>query len=49
MSKNRKSWIIRIMSNIQEENICNFIIECCEKNKAIRTKSFVCYDGKINS
>ena len=47
--KNRKSGIIRIMSDTQEENICNFIIDCREKNKAIGPKSIVCYTGKINA
>ena len=36
------------MSDIQEDNICNFIIDCREKNKAIGTKSIVCYASKIN-
>ena len=36
------------MSDIQEESICNFILEFREKNKAVGTKSIVCYVGKIN-
>ena len=45
--KNRNSG--RIMPDTQEENICNFIIDWSEKNKAIGTKSIVCYAGKINA
>ena len=47
--KNRKIEITRIMSEIQEENIKNYIIDCREKNKVKGIKSIVFNVGKINS
>ena len=47
--KKRNNGIIKNILYTQEENICNFIIDCREKNKAIGTKSIVCYAGKINA